>query len=294
VRSGRPGAPLANGGKLETEAVRAQKIDNRQMRTSAFYLPAGPGQFESSPATAGPWSADSQHGGPPSALLAREFERTAADPGQRLARIAVEILRPLPVRPLAVRARIARPGRRVTLLEGAIEVDGQEFILARGWRIARSDTGAAATPTSVPPPVPSEPDRERLEWPGAHLDGYMSALEVRTTAGRFGAAGPAAVWARASVALVQGEELSPFQHAAIVADSGSGVSQGVDLRRWFAVNVEMTLSTHRDPAGEWIHMNVATVIGRDGTGRADTVLSDTAGEFGRAIQTLVVAPMGAL
>jgi|SRR5215510_356029 len=266
-------------------------MDNRPVRSPAFYIPTGPGQFESSPATAGPWSADSQHGGPPSALLAREFERTAADPGQRLARIAVEILRPLPVRPLVVRSRVARPGRRVTLLEGAIEVDGQEFILARGWRIARSDTAAAATPTTVPPPVPSEPDRERADWPGAHLDGYMSALEVRTTAGRFGEAGPAAVWTRTSVALVQGEELSPFERAAIVADSGSGVSQGVDLRRWLAVNVEMTLSTHRDPAGEWIHMDAATVIGRDGTGRADTALSDTAGEFGRAIQTLVIAPM---
>lgn len=268
-------------------------MHNRPVSTSAFYLPAGPGQFESSPATAGPWSAASQHGGPPSALLAREFERTVADPGQRLARIAVEILRPLPVRPLIVRARVARPGRRVTLLDGAIEVDGQEFILARGWRIARSDTAAAATPTSVPPPVPIEPDRRRLEWPGAYIDGYMSALEVRTTSGRFGEEGPAAVWTRANVALVKGEELSAFQRAAIVADSGSGISQGVDLRRWLAVNVEVTLSTHRDPVGEWIHMNAATVIGRDGTGRADTILSDTAGEFGRAIQTLVVAPRGA-
>src|SRR5207244_543850 len=114
--------------------------------TGSRPLPAGPARFDSTAATAGPWSADSQHGGPPSALLAREFERTASDPGQRLARIAVEILRPVPVRPLTVRARVARPGRRVTLVEGAIEVDGQEFVLARGWRIARTPTAAAATP----------------------------------------------------------------------------------------------------------------------------------------------------
>ena len=263
------------------------------MSTLAFYLPVGPGRFDSTPATAGPWSADSQHGGPPSALLAREFERTAPDRGQRLARIAVEILRPVPVRPLTVRARIARPGRRVTLVEGAIEVDGQEFVLARGWRIARLATTVAATPAHPPPPVPADPDRERPEWPGAHLGGYLSAIEVRTTAGRFGEAGPAAVWTRTNFALVEGEEPSPMQRAAIVGDSGSGVSQGVDRRRWAAVNVEMTLSAHRDPEGEWIHLDAATVIGPDGTGRADTVLSDAAGAFGRAMQTLTVGPIGA-
>ena len=133
---------------------------------------------------------------------------------------------------------------------------------------------------------------ERPRWPGAYLGGYMSALEIRTTAGRFGEAGPAAVWARTDVALVEGEEPSPMQRAAIVADSGSGVSHGVDLQRWAAVNVELTLSTHRDPEGEWIHLDAATVIGPDGTGRADTVLSDRVGAFGRAMQTLAVGPAG--
>jgi hypothetical protein len=257
---------------------------------TAFYVPDGSGRFRSTPATAGPWSADAQHGGPPSALLAREFERTAPDPGQRLARIAVEILRPVPVRPVTVRARLVRPGRRVTLVEGAIEVDGQELVLARGWRIARAPTAAAATSGPPPPPVPADPDREPLGWSGAHLGGYMSAIEMRTTAGRIGEAGPAAAWTRSRVALVEGEEPSPMQRAAIVGDSGSGVSQGVDLRRWAAVNVEMTLSTHRDLEGEWIHMDSTTVIGPDGTGRADTVLSDVDGAFGRVMQTLTVSP----
>lgn len=261
------------------------------MSSSPFYVPAGPGRFQSTPATAGPWSPQAQHGGPPSALLAREFERTAPDPGQRLARIAVEILRPIPVSPVIVRARVVRPGRRVTLLEGVVEVDGQEFVLARAWRIGRQATAAAASPSHPPPPVPADPNSERPDWPGAHLDGYLRAIEFRTTAGTFGKPGPAAVWTRSRSALVEGEEPSPMQRAAIVADSGSGVSQGVDLRRWAAVNVEMTLSAHRDPEGEWIHLDAQTVIGPDGTGRADTVLSDPAGPFGRAMQTLTAGPL---
>jgi hypothetical protein len=260
------------------------------MEPTAFYLPTGGGGFESTPATAGPWSAEAQHGGPPSALLARAFERLEPDPAQRLARLTVEILRPVPVRPVAVVARIVRPGRRVTLLEGSLRVDGEDCMLARGWRIGRPATptpaggaraGSPPLPESGPAPV----------WEGAFAAGYLRAVELRQTSGAFAGAGPGGAWMRPRVPLVEGEEPTPFQRAAIVADSGSGVSQGVDHRRWLAINVELTLSLHRDPIGEWIHLDAGTVVGAEGTGRTDTVLGDAEGEFGRAIQTLLVAPV---
>ena len=260
------------------------------MEPTAFYVPAGDGRFESTPATAGPWSAAAQHGGPPSALLARAFERLEPDPNQRLARLTVEILRPVPVRPVTVAARVVRPGRRVTLLEGSLRIEGTDYLLARGWRIARpaaptpaggARVGSPPLPDAATPPV----------WEGAFADGYMRAIEVRQTSGVFAGPGPAAAWIRARVPLVEGESPSAFQRTAIVADSGSGVSQGVDHRRWLAINVELTLSVHRDPAGEWIHLDASTVVGPDGTGRTDTVLGDSEGEFGRAMQTLLVAPV---
>ena len=260
------------------------------MEPTAFYLPAGDGRFESTLATAGPWSADAQHGGPPSALLARAFERLEPDPNQRLARLTVEILRPLPVRPVTVTARIVRPGRRITLLEGSLRVDGEDYLLARGWRIGRPETptpasGARAGSPPLPGPAPWP------AWEGAFAGGYMRAVEMRQTTGVFAGAGPGAAWMRARVALVEGEEPSAFQRTAILADSGSGVSQGVDHRRWLAINVDLTLSVHRDPAGEWIHLDSRTVVGAEGTGRTDTVLADPEGEFARAIQTLLVAPV---
>ena len=264
--------------------------DLKVMEPTAFYLLIGDGRFESTPATAGPWSADSQHGGPPSALLARAFERLEPDPNQRLARLTVEILRPVPVGLVTVTARIARPGRRVTLVEGSLRVDGVDYLLARGWRIARP-----VTPTPVSgaragsPPLPGS--TRSVAWEGAFADGYMRAIEVRQTSGVFAGAGPGSAWIRARIPLIEGEEPTAFQRAAIVADSGSGVSQGVDHRRWLAINVELTLSAHRDPVGEWIHLDSNTVVGAEGTGRTDTVLGDAEGEFARAIQTLLVAPI---
>jgi hypothetical protein len=96
-------------------------------------------------------------------------------------------------------------------------------------------------------------------------------------AGVFGGAGPGAAWMRARVALVEGEEPSAFQRAVIVADSGTGVSQGVDYRRWLAINVELTLSVHRDPAASgstststprWVPRGPAAQIPSSATARA--------------------------
>ncbi|WP_342767537.1 acyl-CoA thioesterase domain-containing protein [Calidifontibacter indicus] len=50
------------------------------------------------PATAGPWSAQSQHAGPPAALLSRAMEQHEPMPGTRLAGVRLDIPGPIPVR----------------------------------------------------------------------------------------------------------------------------------------------------------------------------------------------------
>ncbi|MFN3340880.1 MAG: acyl-CoA thioesterase domain-containing protein, partial [Dietzia sp.] len=62
--------------------------------SGAFYQQVAEGRFESSPLTAGPWSPDSQHAGPPSALLVRAMERLDRAPGVRLSRVSVDVLGP--------------------------------------------------------------------------------------------------------------------------------------------------------------------------------------------------------
>src|SRR5258708_26703460 len=99
-------------------------VASRSVHTS-FFEPAGPGSFHATQATAGPWSADAQHGGPPSALAARELERHQPADGMRLARVAVDILRPVPVAVLTARTRTVRAGKRVALLETVLESAGQ-------------------------------------------------------------------------------------------------------------------------------------------------------------------------
>ena len=61
----------------------------------------------------GPWTPEAQHGGPPAALLARAIERFEDGERMFVARMTVELLRPVPIAPLTVESRFARPGRKV-------------------------------------------------------------------------------------------------------------------------------------------------------------------------------------
>jgi acyl-Coa thioesterase superfamily protein/acyl-CoA thioesterase superfamily protein len=254
---------------------------------SAFYEPAGPGTFFATPATAGPWSAQAQHGGPPSALVAREFERYQSDEGQRLARVTVDILRPVPLGMLEVRTRMVRPGRRVALLEAVLEAGGREVLHARGWRIALSGGAVPARPsTAAPPPIPAEqllPTFARED-----PEGYMRAIDWRFLDGGFQVHGPGRAWTRPLIPLLAGEQASPMCRALLVADSGSGVSMTLDPAEFLSINVDLTVILSRDPVGEWLLLDSATTIGEQGTGLAETTLSDTGGPCGRGLQTLLV------
>ena len=98
----------------------------------AFYVPLGDGRFSATAHTAGPWSSDAQHFGPPSALLVRALENVETAHPAELARVTVEILGPAPVAELTVRAWIERPGRSVELLrfERTLEAIWQAILKA--------------------------------------------------------------------------------------------------------------------------------------------------------------------
>ena len=268
---------------------------------TAFYEQVDADSYVATPATIGPWSADAQHGGPPSALAARAIERHEPDPRQRLARVSVDILRPVPIGKISIKTRTVRPGRRVTLVEAVLEADGHEVMHARGWRIERQDGHVPEIeegdrPVWLPPPgVGSAPDIFTR-----HQHGYLTMIEWRFNADDYDIAGQVpdgrqarvrSAWTRARIPLLAGEETSPMSRTLLVADSGSGVSAALPVAEYTFVNVDLTVISQRDPAGEWLLLEASTVIGADGTGLASTRLSDKQGSFGRGLQTLIVAPI---
>jgi hypothetical protein len=253
-----------------------------------FYEPLGDGRFASTEHTRGPWSPLTQHLGPPSALLVRAMEQLPASAPMTIARVTVEILGPVPVAELTVSASVDRPGRSVELLSATLSANGRVAVRARAWRIVRSDTSAVAAGIDEPLAPPSAGTvMTRPEGWGA---GYLDVMEWRALVGSLGEPGPATVWARQGVPLVGEEVPTGLQRLLVVADSGNGVSNRLDPRKWLFINSDLTVHVYREPVGEWICLDAATAIGPDGIGTAVSVLHDESGPVGRGAQALLVRP----
>lgn len=247
----------------------------------AYYEPLGAGRFASSQATAGPWSADDQHGGPPSALLAGALEACDARPEMMIARVTCEILGPIKVEDLTLDVRVTRPGRRVERVEGTLHQGGRPVLVGSAWRIART---TSSTPDSEPPPaIPVT--RDLSDAPD-----YLGSVEWAPLSGSFAEPGACAVWTRLRGQVVSGSDPTPLQRVMAVADSGNGVSQVFDLATTWFINPELTVHLHRECVGEWVLLDARTVASAGGVGLATSVLSDATGPLGRGAQSLLVAP----
>lgn len=256
--------------------------------TDAFYQDLGGGRFASTERTVGPWSAQMQHMGPPSALLTRALERCAPRDDVALSRITVEVLGPVAPVELRVTAQVVRPGRTIELVGGELTAAGRPVARALGWRLALTDTAAVAggAGPALPPP---ERGRE-VPTPAGWVPGYLESLEWRWLRGHLGEPGPGAAWARLRVAVVAGERPTPLQRLLAAADSANGIGSRLDVGRWLFLNTDLTVHLHRPPAGEWVAVDAETTIGPAGAGVCAGVLHDLDGPVGRSAQVLTVRP----
>jgi len=254
----------------------------------SFYLPDG-SRFFSTELTRGPWDPDSQHAGPPCALLGRELDRAGGIEGARLARATFEILRPVPIGPLTVSATVTRPGRSVELVEGVLSHEGTELLRGRAWRIRTSPVALDPRPHAGDPPPGPLTAEARDFFPTGYDIGYHSAMEVRFLSGAYLDPGPARAWMRMRTALVEGEVVSPLERVLVAADSGNGVSAPLDYRRFLFINADLSVALRRLPEGEWVLLDATSYAEADGIGLSDTLLSDELGSLGRATQSLLIA-----
>jgi hypothetical protein len=258
--------------------------------TDAFYVPDGD-RFTPTPWTRGPWGPDAQHAGPPAALVARAIEALEPEGEWQVARFTLEILRPIPLTALRVEAHVARPGKRVQLVEASLLDERGEVARASAWRIRRAERPVPAAGEEAPPfdppgdaaPAPAfDPP-----WEGGS---YFTAMEWRVARGAFFEPGPAAVWMRARIPLVVDEQTSPLGRVLIVADSGNGISSVASPLEYLFINTELTVHLFRLPVGEWVCLDAVSRIDPSGIGVAESVLWDEVGRLGRGNQALLVAP----
>jgi hypothetical protein len=237
----------------------------------------------------GPWSPHAQHGGPPSALLARYLERLDPGPATFTARLTVDLMRPIPLTPLRLVGRTIRPGKKVQLLEASLFADDVEVARATALRLRTTDLDLVGDAASIEvPPLPAPGAPEPLLIDAARGLGFWNAVEVSRARGLWTEPGPAAMWIRLVAPLVAGEAPSPLQRVMAAADFGNALGAAFDRTRFSCINPDLSVTLERLPVGEWIGLDSVTFAEPTGTGVAESVLHDERGRIGRAVATVLL------
>jgi hypothetical protein len=247
----------------------------------------------------GPWDPTAMHGGPPSAALARAVESvpTVDAIAMPVARLTVDLLRPIPLEPLQVATDVVRQGRRVQVVDAVLTLatNGLEVARARAVRIRTASVplpfedpvrGPLLVPEPAPPPV------EGLERSGPILETdeafHRDAIDLRFVDGAWDAPGPVTFWGRLLVPVVAGEEPTPLQRTVALSDMGNGVSGVVGFDTHVFINPELSVHLWRYPGGDWIGFRCRSDLGAHGVGLTESAIYDRTTRIGTALQSLFI------
>ena len=242
--------------------------------------------------TRGGWSDHAQHGSPPAGILARAIELVPTANPMQIVRFSIDIFREVPIAPLSIQTEVVKDGRRIQLVAAILSANGTPVARATALKIRRTDLKSEITGTSafVVPPGPHPEDLPLFEGPDAFgrddrlTRFHTHAVEIRTLDQSFARPVPGQSWFRLRVALIQGEEMTPFQTAATLSDLANGNAQALDPRDWMFVNPDITLYLHRYPVGDWLAMTSSAAQSSSGIGVTETRLFDTTGPIGHILQ----------
>jgi hypothetical protein len=244
----------------------------------ASFVPDGD-RLVPTPWARSPWSDEMVNGHHVGGLIAWGAERDSPDPDLQLSRLTVDMVRPVPMRPLRVLARRVRDGRRLravdaSVVDGDVEVARGSALLLRRSEHPGGEPWAPQT-WDVPPP-------EAVEGASGPL-----SFEIRQVADWNGRQGR--VWLREKVPFVAGEPLSPVLRAALMADFANPVANSGRGGLEF-INADLTLYLARDPVGEWIGVESTGHVGADGVGVGTAWMYDRDGRIGSCTAAALADP----
>jgi hypothetical protein len=240
-----------------------------------------------SPDAAGPWDRRMQHGSAPASLVTWAAERIPTPVLMNIARVTIDLMRPVPVAPLTIATKVLREGRKIQLCEIKLLAEGVQVVGATVLKIKQQSMPLPDDVKELPVTLPS-PGDSLVEDGHAATSPFVRMVSMRAARGRFGQAGAGAIWFRVDHPLIEGEAISQVMRAVVAADFSNGTASSLDFRAWTYINADLTISLARQPVGEWILLDGESWIGPEGAGLAMSRLADRQGYFGRAVQSLVI------
>lgn len=231
------------------------------------------------------WSDNQMHGVAISGALSRAIERCVTDAGRddlRPARMTVDLFRPATMDPCLVTTEVVREGRRICLVDALLTQGGERVARASAIFLmpSASAPGEVWEPTDrpAPPPLDVAPVSSEPRVPYFHSDaGWTQTFADHQNGSRK------ASW-NTGLPVVAGEEVTPFQAVAAMADGASLVTnwgdQGVEY-----INTDITLTLARVPEGVEVGLAAEDRVEHDGIAVGTATLFDRAGTLGTVVVT---------
>lgn len=227
------------------------------------------------------WKRDQMHGVATSGALGRAVENTALEAGRddlSPARFTVDLFRAPSMGPCLLEATVVREGSRLMLIDATLSQDGEVRARASALFLTKSEnpTGTAWLPSDVPSPPPLDvadvSDDPRVPFFFSPEVGWSQNFADHQNDGRK------VTW-QSALPIVVGEEATPFQGLAGVADSTSMVcnwgTNGVEY-----INSDVTLAISRVPVSQEVGIAALSRSEHDGIAVGTGVVFDRAGVIG--------------
>lgn len=228
------------------------------------------------------WSPNQLSGVPVCGLLGLALEQHCPQ-GFLPARMTVDLYQPVFAAPTRVRTEVGRQGSRIVVADAWIVQDGQDRVRATAVFLRRSEQppGTVWSPTldlPVPPEGCLSPDGARPLFKCGAAD-WTGDFAVAQNAERK------ASW-HSMPPLVAGTQMTPFQRAAITADTANQVCHWGSAGAGY-INADVTLTLSRLPVGYEIGMRADNTFADAGISVGTAVMYDRSGPLGTcAVTTL--------
>jgi hypothetical protein len=240
--------------------------------------------------TRGPWSPDLLHGGAVGALFAETAQEVMVPDGEPV-RLTVDLLKPVPLRPMTVSTDVVRTGRRLQLVDTSLRFEGSLGARASLLVLRRSPLEAEGLNPPMAPPDDSPDDASEAWSRDPEAESFVGGGQDFRFLHRGAQLGHGIAWFRLRRDVFDdGVRPSPLARAAAASDVGGAVSarRGEGMADVSFINADISIHLARQPVGEWIRLQSTSTWESTGVGAVASELSDAGGPFGRANQALVL------
>ena len=246
-----------------------------------------------------PWGPTLLHGAATSGLIGYAVEQAADTDKMQLARLTIDLFRPVPRERLKMTTKTLRQGRKIQVLEISLICAEIEVVRAIAVLLVKQplEVPEYGKPSTDKPEGPegiktrtfrSEGIADNVKLP----PGFHNVMEARplNLDVEYGS-GNGTVWLRIPNRIIAGVDNTPLMVIAAISDLGNGMSQLRIDDDTGIINADISMHLYRELQGEWVGLDAKTRVDVSGVGIVETRLFDETGLLGMVNQACLASPI---